>query len=147
MPRGIRGAVAPPGPIPEANDVNLNRRHLFAVGAILPLILTASCSDHDPTGLPMGRGNSDPVVFADGYGDGVYFQAFSQTDIWSVSRDSVFAYGGQAQDGARSLKIRVAPDGAALGLYAGGVLTTGTPRDLADYNALTFYARADQTSP
>lgn len=124
--------------------MNLNRRHLFAVGAILPLILTASCSDHDPTGLPMGRGNSDPVVFADGYGDGVYFQAFSQTDIWSVSRDSVFAYGGQAQDGARSLKIRVAPDGAALGLYAGGVLTTGTPRDLADYNALTFYARADQ---
>jgi hypothetical protein len=60
-----------------------------------------------------------------------------------VSVDSVYAYNGQAVDGARSLKINVPPAGSALGSYSGGVLTAGGARNLSDYNALTFYARAD----
>ncbi len=93
-------------------------------------------------GLEPARASVDPLVFGDDYDADVYFQAFFQTNYTAVQVDSVYAYNGYAPDGARSLKITVAPIGSALGLYSGGVLTSAASRDLADYNALTFYARA-----
>ncbi len=108
------------------------------------LIIGAACSDRDPTGLELARADIDPVVFDDAYGEGVYFQPFFETHYTAVEVDSVHAYNGFAPDGARSLKINVPPQGSALGAYSGGVLTSSAKRDLADYNALTFYARADE---
>lgn len=122
--------------------MNLTGRHLLAVSAMILLILVAGCSDRDPTSLPLAQGHVDPLVFDDDYGPDVYFQAFYETHVTAVSRDSVFAFGGLASDGARSLKVNVPPVGSALGLYTGGVLTAGASRDMADFNALTFYARA-----
>ena len=107
------------------------------------LFLAAGCSDRDPMGLEQAHGNRDPLVFTDNYHDD-YFQAFFQTHITAVSVDSVYAYNGLAQDGARSLKVNVPPAGSSLGLYSGGVLTSGGARDLTDFNALTFYARASR---
>jgi hypothetical protein len=122
--------------------VKLTTRHLLALVAIFLLAFTAGCSDRDPTSLPPAQGsNVESLVFDDAYHPDVYFQAFFQTNIWAVSIDSVYAYGGLAADGARSLKFNVAPENSALGLYTGGVLTSGGARDLAQYNALTFYAR------
>ncbi len=83
------------------------------------------------------------MVFDDAYHPDVYFQAFFETHVTAVNTDSVYAYGGLAADGARSLKFNIPPQGSALGLYTGGVLTSGSARDMADFNALTFYARAN----
>ncbi len=123
--------------------MNLSRRHLPALAAASLLILAAGCSDRDPTGLPVAMANGDPLVFGDAYSPDVYFQAFSETDYMAVAMDSVYAYDGYAPDGARSLKVNIAPAGSALGAYAGGVLTSSGMRDLTAYNALTFYARTD----
>lgn len=118
-------------------------RFLLVFAAITALIISMSCSGRDPTGLEMARAKIDPLVFGDDYSEDVYFQAFFQTNYTAVQVDSVYAYGGFAFDGARSLKVNVAPEGSALGGYTGGVLTSIASRDLADFNALTFYARSD----
>ncbi|MBE0566679.1 MAG: hypothetical protein IH621_12005 [Krumholzibacteria bacterium] len=126
--------------------MNLFRRVAPVLALPALLLLASGCSDRDAAGLAPARGNTDPLVFADDFGQDVYFQAFSGTFYAAVSRDSVYAYEGYAPDGARSLKIAVPPAGSALGAYSGGVLTSAGARDLADYNALTFYARTDSGS-
>lgn len=118
-------------------------RRLVGLAVLPALLFGAGCGDRDPAGLEVARANIDPVVFDDELGPDVYFQAFSQTNNVAVQTDSVQAYNGSAVDGARSLRFNVAPQGSALGLYTGGVLTSGAKRDLADFNALTFYARSD----
>lgn len=126
--------------------MSCRNRSSFPVALVVALVgvvlLASGCSNRDLTGLEQARGNRNPLVFADGYDPDVYFQAFFQTHVTAVSVDSVFAHEGLAQDGARSLKVNVPPSGSSLGLFSGGVLTSGGGRDLADYNALTFYARA-----
>ncbi|MFO7655089.1 MAG: hypothetical protein R6X25_14920 [Candidatus Krumholzibacteriia bacterium] len=121
--------------------MNPTRRHLSAMAAIALLTLAVGCSERDPAELEVARARIDPLVFDDDYGEDVYFQAFSGTYLEAVSLDSVYAYSGQ-----RSLKITVPPEGSALGAYAGGVLTAVAARDLADFNALTFYARSSVNS-
>ncbi len=124
--------------------MNLTRRHLFAPAAILLLtllIFDAGCSERDPTGLDIARAKIDPLVFAEDYGEDVYFQAFLGTHVNAVSLDSVYAYNSKT-----SLKVSVPPEGSALGGYAGGVLTSVAVRDQADFNALTFYARSSVSS-
>jgi hypothetical protein len=88
--------------------------------------------------LEVARARIEPLVFDDDYSDDVYFQAFSGTYLEAVKLDSVYAYNSTA-----SLKFTVPPQNSALGAYAGGVLTSAGKRDLADFNALTFYARSN----
>jgi hypothetical protein len=123
----------------------LTRRHLFTLAAIPLLILSAGCSDRNPTDLPVARANIDPMVFDEKYdpinvlyGEDAYFQPFSGTDPYSLKVDSLYASNGKL-----SIKISVPPDGSALGAYAGGVLTAVASRDFADFNALTFKARTE----
>ncbi|MFO7609429.1 MAG: hypothetical protein R6X35_09580 [Candidatus Krumholzibacteriia bacterium] len=125
--------------------MNLYRR-AAPILALLALLALAACSDRDAASLAPARGNTDPLVFGDDWGTNVYFQAFSNTFYAAVAQDSVYAWEGYAPDGARSLKVSIPPAGSALGAYSGGVLTSAGPRDLADYNALTFYARTDSGS-
>jgi hypothetical protein len=129
--------------------VNRNWRRVLVLSAV-SLALAAGCEDRDPTELDVGRLSTDPVVFEDSYGEGVYFQPFFETHYLAASVDSVFAVDltrpgglGFAPDGARSWKVEIPAIGSALGPYSGGVLTPAVGRDLADYNALTFWVRTD----
>ena len=122
-------------------DVNSTLRHALAMTVIPLLLLGAGCSERDPTGLDVARARIEPLVFAEGYGDDVYFQAFSGTYYRAARLDSVYAH-----NSATSLKVIVPPRDSALGAYAGGVLTSAGARDLADFNALTFYARSSVNS-
>jgi len=123
--------------------VKLNSFFLFALTAMTLTIFTIGCSDRDPTKLEVGRATIDPVVYDDDLSEDVYFQPFFETHYTAMSQDSVYAYDGFAPDGDRSLKFNVPAPGSALGPYMGGVLTSAGARDLADFNALTFYARSD----
>jgi len=125
--------------------VKLTSRHLFVLAAIVALIMGAGCSERDPTNLPVGRADIDPVVFDEEYdpinvlyGKDAYFQPFSGTDTYSLKVDSLYA-----SNGSLSIKISVPPNGSAMGAYAGGVLTAVAGRDFADFNAMTFKARTD----
>jgi len=115
----------------------LTRRHLLVLTALSLLIIVSGCSDRNLTDLEAARALIDPLVFDEAIDD-VYFQPFSGTDPYVVSLDSTFA-----REGDWSLKVTVPPAGSALGGYAGGVLTAVNARDLADFNALTFWARSN----
>lgn len=107
------------------------------------LALVAGCSDRDPAGLEIARARVDPVVFDEELSPDVYFQPFFGTVTEAIVPDATFSYQGTADAGDQSLKITVPPAGSSLGIYAGGVLTSGQSRDLTDFNALSFYARAE----
>ena len=124
--------------------MNTTRRRTVAM--LLPLLLVAlaaalaflsGCGARDVAGLDVARARIEPVVFDEAFDDDVYFQAFSGTDPYATSLDSTFTY-----NSLYSWKVVVPPNGSALGGYAGGVLTSGAPRDLADYNALVFWVRS-----
>jgi hypothetical protein len=106
------------------------------------MFLIGGCSGRDHlSDLEVARARIEPRVFDEGYYDDVYFQAFSGTHYAATSQDSVYAFSG-----ATSLKVVVPPQGSVLGAYAGGVLTSAGARDLADFNALTFYVRSSVNS-
>jgi hypothetical protein len=124
--------------------VSLFRTRLSVLAMVMPiLILGAGCEDRDPMDLDIARANTDRLVFDDAYSPDIYFQPFFETHYTAVTVDSVFAFGDLATYGGRSLKVEIAPAGSALGAFSGGVLTPSGGRDLADYNALTFYVRAN----
>ncbi len=97
--------------------MKLNKSHLSLLALFSLLVVFAGCSDRDPTGLPVSQGVVNPLVFDDAYSEDVYFQAFAQTHVTAVETDSVFAYGGMAADGARSLKFNIPPNGSSLGIF------------------------------
>ena len=119
----------------------LRRSHLLPMATMILLVLIQACSERELTGLDVARANIDPIVFIDDLSPDVYHQAFSGTDIYAASFDSTYTY-----DGNRSIKISVPPEGSSLGAYAGGVLPSIAPRDMADFNALTLYARSSINS-
>lgn len=121
--------------------MNTTRCRFPALFLLLTLTALAGCGSRDVAGLDVARARIEPLVFDEGYGDDVYFQAFSGTYLNAVSLDSTVA-----QDGTKSLKVDVPGRDSPLGAYAGGVLTTVNARDFADFNALTFYAKSSVLS-
>lgn len=85
--------------------------------------------------------SSDPVVFGDDYGAGVYYQPFSGADETAPQPDAVVE---NVYSGSASLKVTI-PEPAAQ-TFAGGAFTTSDPRDLSAYNALTFWAKSSVNS-
>lgn len=105
----------------------------FGVAALIALS-AAGCAKH--VGTPAVQ---DPAVFDDAYGEGVDFQAFLGSKVDAVSIDSTTVH-----DGATSLMITVPPTGDPSGTYAGGAFTHQRGRNLSQYNAITFWAKASR---
>lgn len=110
-------------------------RVLVLIAAVLGF--TASgCAKHHGVLAPTIK---DPVVYDDGFGANVDFQAFSGSKYDAISIDSTEKFSGTT-----SIKITVPDPGDPSGGYAGGAFTTNRARDLTVYNALTFYARSNR---
>lgn len=126
--------------------MNTTGRILCLTAVAILLLSAIGCSERNPAELEVARAKIDPMVYSDDYWgeQSVYWQPFFNTFYTAAVEDSVFAFGGFAYEGARSLKFAIAPQGSNLGLFTGGVLTAFQARDLQDYNALTFYARSNQ---
>ena len=109
--------------------------------AVLLLALAAAGCSHDTGSLGLARGNTDPLVFTDNFGNGIGYQAFkgSKTTVLSVDKT-------QSHTGTSSLKVTVPGPSDPAGGYAGGALTSQQPRDASDYNALTFWAKASKVA-
>lgn len=109
-------------------------RALALVAAVLALAVTG-CAKHTGIVAPTIK---DPVVFDDTFGANVDFQAFAGSKLDAISIDTTEAYSGAA-----SIRVTVPAPNDPTGTYSGGAFTTGRPRDLRLYNALTFWAKAD----
>jgi hypothetical protein len=113
----------------------MTRIRFLATGAVALLVSISGCADDGPTTpAPMP---AEGEVFLDEYGSGVTFQAFAGSKYDAVQVDQAERHAGTA-----SLKVTVPAEGDPSGTYAGGAFTVDIPRDLSEYDALTFWARA-----
>ena len=103
---------------------------------LLILIGTAACERDldmlDPAPFP-----PESAVFIDGFGPGVQFSAFggSKVDALDIEQDLVY-------EGTAALKFTIPAPSDPSGSYAGGVFHSTGPRDLSQFDALTFWARS-----
>ncbi len=103
--------------------------------AVLAAPLAITGCDRDTTGLELAPFPTNPVVFSDVF-DGIDYQAFGGSKLDALSIDTSEKYLGDA-----SIKITVPDVG-----YAGGAITANAPRDLSQYNALSFWAKASKAA-
>lgn len=107
-----------------------------ALTALLVAVI-AGCTDKysaHPAPFP-----TDPEVFVDGFGPNVTYQAFGGSKLDAVQIDE-----STSHIGSQSLIVTVPDYGDPSGSYAGGAFVTTVARDLTQYNALTFWAKASR---
>ncbi len=119
--------------------MNLKQRNRVGL-AVVPVLATLfilvlnGCSGRDLTELELATASADPVVFSDAFAGGLDYSAFEFSYYEALSIDPMDTYAG-----THSLKFTI-----PAGLWAGGSFWTHGPRDLSGFNALTFYAKANQ---
>lgn len=109
---------------------------VLAVAAALALAATG-CAKHAGVPAPTFK---EPVVFDDGFGVAVDYQAFAGSKLDAIAIDST-----EAHSGSTSLRFVVPAPGDPSGTYSGGAFTTSRARDLSGYDALVFWAKANRT--
>jgi len=117
--------------------ITLKKYIPVGIVAILLLGCERELDDLKPATFP-----NNPEVFIDGFSAGLNYSAFGGSvptafdvdnkETWNNSKSSMRFDVPNADD----------PEGA----YAGGVFSTEVGRDLSDYNALTFWAKASQSA-
>ncbi len=106
----------------------LSRYASFAAAALL----LVACS-RDITSLDLAPFPNDAGVLVDGFPADVRYEPFAGASLEAISVDASIKYRGNA-----SIRISVPGPGS----YAGGAFVSNVPRDLRQYDALTFWARA-----
>jgi hypothetical protein len=108
--------------------------------ALLIMIGILGCSREDrilePESFP-----TNAEVFKDEFGSSVIFQAFEGSKYDALDIDQVTTYSG-----SQSLQVIIPDVGDPSGSYAGGAFTANIGRNLSEYNALTFYAKASMNA-
>lgn len=82
---------------------------------------------------------STPEVFIDGFSSGLEYLPFAGSKLDAFSVDTETRYAGSA-----SMQFVVPNEGDPAGSYAGAIFPDENGRDLSDYDALTFWAKASQ---
>ncbi len=120
-----------------------NRKYNYSVIALLTAIIlvwTLSCT-RDYNELELAKFPSIPEVFIDGFSQGLNYAAFGGSKVTAFDVDKDVRYSGSA-----SMKIEVPDAGDPMGAYAGGVYYTSMGRDLTEFTALTFWAKASKSA-
>lgn len=115
----------------------------YACFTLLILVL-AGCTREISDDLPRARFSRNPEIFTDtfiGLGSDFYFPyAGAKPDVFSVDNRVAFK-------GVSSIRIDVPNADDPGGNFAGAIFRIdGAGRDLQDFNALTFYAKASQAA-
>ena len=112
--------------------------------AVMPLLaaaaLFAACS-RDTSSLEPEPLETSGEVFTDEFGEAVSFQGFAGSNTNALAVDPAVHHTGSA-----SLRIRVPNAGDPAGGYAGGAFVADAPRDLTQYDALSFWVRASRAA-
>ncbi len=84
---------------------------------------------------------TNPIVFDDAFSGGLAYSAFGGSDVTAFDVDDEVVF-----DGTTSMKFAVPDAGAPEGAFAGGVFFDPGGRNLSEYTALTFWARASKSA-
>ncbi|MEM1319253.1 MAG: hypothetical protein AAGG75_03300 [Bacteroidota bacterium] len=120
------------------------RNHNFSAIALLitalTLIVAVGCrrdfEELEPADFPQ-----NPLIFIDGFSEGLEYAAFGSSKVTAFEVDEDISYKGNA-----SMRFEVPDAGDPAGAFAGGVFFTEVGRDLTEYDALTFWARASKAA-
>jgi hypothetical protein len=99
-------------------------------------------SDREIIDLEPATYTTNPEVFIEGFSPGLNYAAFGGSVPTAFSVDNDVTY----NNSAASMKFDVPDVNDPKGAYAGGVFFTETGRDLSEYDALTFWARASKAA-
>ncbi len=106
------------------------------LASLAAVALLAACTRDNGT-LGPAPFPDEPRVFTDNFVGGAGFQAFGGSKVDAISIDNTVTHRGSA-----SLKVVIPGPGDPTGGYAGGAFVSAMGRDLSQYDALTFWARA-----
>ncbi len=119
--------------------INLNIR--FAKQLSLALIaMTFLGCENNINDLKPATYSNNPEVFIDGFSSGLIYAAFSSTVVTAFQVDKAVTYNNTNA----AMRYDVPNVNDPSGTYAGGAYFTTVGRDLTNYNALTFWAKASQ---
>lgn len=106
------------------------------------LMFLISC-ERSVSGLEEAPNSNNPDVFIDTFSSGLNYAAFegSVLEAFLVVEDETY------DNSEAAMRFEVPDVGDPRGSYAGGTFFTSMPRDLTGYNALTFRAKASETTP
>ncbi len=113
---------------------------LFALLTAITLVWSISCT-RDFDELELAKFPGIPEVFIDGFSSGLNYAAFGGSKVTAFDVDQDVRYSGSA-----SMKIEVPDAEDPEGAYAGGVYYTSMGRELTEYTALTFWAKASKSA-
>lgn len=114
-------------------------RQFGLVMALAGSVMISGC-ERSVEGLEAPSHPTTPEVFIDGFSSGLNYAAFGGSVLTAFQADQEVTYGGSAV----AMRFEVPDYGDPRGAYAGGAFFTSTPRDLSNYDALTFWVRASQ---
>ena len=106
----------------------------------LAIISLATNCERDVADLEAPEFPNNPEVFIDGFSPGLNYAAFGGSVPTAFDVDREVTY----NNSAASMKIEVPDINDPRGAYAGGVYFTSVGRNLSEYDALTFWAKASQ---
>jgi hypothetical protein len=110
-----------------------------AIAALVIAVSFTGCERELEELEPVAYSN-DPFVFMDGFSGGLNYAAFGGSNILAFQVDNEVTY----NNSAASMRIEVPDVNDPTGAYAGGTYFTSVGRDLSEYTALTFWAKASQ---
>lgn len=84
--------------------------------------------------------SQNPEVFIDGFSGGLNYAAFAGSVPAAFQVDTDITFNGSAA----SMRYEIPDVGDPRGAYAGGTYFTSSPRDLSEYDALTFWAKSSE---
>ncbi|MEX0998009.1 MAG: carbohydrate-binding protein [Flavobacteriaceae bacterium] len=117
------------------NRIKNNFKITLALGILA--FLTLSCERDLTDEAVEARFSNNPNVFIDGFSAGLEYLPFagSRFDAFSVDTNEKF-------EGTASMRFDVPNVGDPLGAFAGAIFPDFGGRDLTEYDALTFWAKA-----
>lgn len=116
--------------------MNFSKKCFIGFIALLSL---ASCERDLSDDITPATFNKTAEVFIDGFSGGMDYFAFGTSKLTAFSIDTDVTFSG-----TQSMRFDIPNASDTDGNFAGGIFKDLTGRDLTEYNALTFWARASK---
>ncbi|MFY7963368.1 MAG: hypothetical protein ACOVO1_00575 [Chitinophagaceae bacterium] len=121
---------------------NISINKMLSLLAATLIILNVGCKKRDVSELSDINYPVIGDVFIDDFTGDLAYAAFGGSDVRAFQVDSKETYNSTRQ----SMRFEVPDANSPNGSYAGGVFLSKGGRDLSQFNALTFYIKANQAS-
>jgi len=124
------------------NKIKGYHLNIALVGSLL-LTLTLGCERLEEDLKPATFPNT-PEVFIDGFSAGLEYNAFGDSKVTAFTVDENVSY--EDVIGTSSMRFDIPNEGDPEGPYAGGIFRDLSGRNMSEYNAVTFFAKASKAA-